>query len=366
MTPSRRSRRQWRIFFRVSLASAMVSGYFGYLNRAGTDPSLRSIAEGICASLLIATPILLLEMKGDRVPWLRRLRRLPLAVYFAVKILFYFVVIVGGILLMRFAFTPDLAHLGRVDAIFRRSLIFAIAMSVLANLVFDMGALLGFGTLKNLLTGRYVQPRREQRAFLLIDMKNSTGMAERLGAIRFHELLNDFFNDVSDAALECDAEIHKYVGDEAILTWPDDGTGSDSEGLLCPFLAQDLIDKKGEYYRNRYGTVPEFRAALHRGEIVAGEIGDVRREIAFVGDTLNVTARLLEAAKATGHDVLVSDDVLRHANLPANLQATKLPVMEVRGRSAPLSIAALSRSDRSGRSLPQAAAFEQASQDPLG
>ncbi len=45
-----------------------------------------------------------------------------------------------------------------------------------------MGLLLGFGTLKNLLTGRYVQPKREQMTFLLIDMKDSTGLAERLGA----------------------------------------------------------------------------------------------------------------------------------------------------------------------------------------
>ena len=45
-------------------------------------------------------------------------------------------------------------------------------MSVVGSLAFDMGSLLGFGTLKNLLTGRYVQPKREQRAFLLIDMKD--------------------------------------------------------------------------------------------------------------------------------------------------------------------------------------------------
>ena len=34
-------------------------------------------------------------------------------------------------------------------------------MAVAANLIFAMGGLLGFGTLKNLLTGRYVQPKRE-------------------------------------------------------------------------------------------------------------------------------------------------------------------------------------------------------------
>ena len=95
-------------------------------------------------------------------------------------------------------------------------------MSVLANVVFTIGSLLGFRMVGRLLTGRYVRPRRELRAFLLIDMKNSTGVAERLGAVRFHELLNDFFRDIAEAALECGAEIHKYVGDEAILTWPAD------------------------------------------------------------------------------------------------------------------------------------------------
>src|SRR5476649_2984519 len=93
-------------------------------------------------------------------------------------------------------------------------------MAIGFNLVFELGGLLGWGTLKHLLTGRYVQPRREQKTFLLIDMKDSTGLAERLGPIRFHQLLNDFFRDISHAALECEGEIHKYVGDEAILTWP--------------------------------------------------------------------------------------------------------------------------------------------------
>ncbi len=343
MTSSRRARRQWRIFFWISFVSVVVSAYFGYLNRSEGDPALRSIFEGICASLLIATPILLYEMKGEGSARLRRLRRLPLALYFAIKVLFYFIVIVGGLLLMRFAFTPDMAHFGRIDVIFRRSLVFAVAMSIVGNLAFDIGRLLGFGTLKNLLTGRYVQPRREQRAFLLIDMKDSTGVAERLGPIRFHALLNDFFRDVSDAAAECDAEIHKYVGDEAILTWPDESATVDSDCLACPFIARDIIAGNAEVYRRRFGVVPEFRSALHRGEIVAGEIGDLRREIAYVGDTLNVAARLLDVAKSTGHDVLVSEDLLARTKLPAGLQVEKLPVLAVRGRAAPLSVAALMR-----------------------
>src|SRR5262249_57420304 len=101
----------------------------------------------------------------------------------------------------------------------------------------------GFGTLKNLLTGRYVQPKREQRVFLLIDMKDSTGTAERLGPVLFHELLNDFFRDIADAALECEAEIYKYVGDEAILTWTSAEAVGDGACLVCPFLARAFMER---------------------------------------------------------------------------------------------------------------------------
>jgi adenylate cyclase len=268
---------------------------------------------------------------------------LPLAAYFSIKVVFYLVVIMASLLLVRLLVAPFLPPRTADDATLRNSIIFAVAMSLFANVTIEMGLLLGFGTLKNLLTGRYVQPKKEQMTFLLIDMKDSTGLAERLGPIRFHELLNDFFRDVADAALECGAGIHKYVGDEAILTWPADRGLADGDCLACPFVARDFIAARGERYRRRFAALPEFRAALHCGEIVAGEIGDLRREIAYIGDTLNVAARLLDAAKTLGHDVLISADLLARARLPAGITAEPLPTLTVRGRAAPLGIAALQR-----------------------
>jgi adenylate cyclase len=342
MNLSRRSRREWRIILWVVLTSMPISAYFGYTVAPADTPPFEAAVNGALTALIIATPIGLYELKGGRIAFLRRLRRLPLYAYFALRILFYFVVIIGGLLLMRGLVVYRVSPL-TIDTVFRDSIVFSIAMSVFGNIIFLMGGLLGYGTLGNLVTGRYVQPRREQRTFLLIDMSNSTGLAERLGAVRFHELLNEFFRDISDAALECGAEIHKYVGDEAILTWRGDRALADGDCLVCAFLVRDFIASNAKRYRERYGIVPGFRAALHYGEIVAGEIGDVRREIAYVGDTLNVAARLLEAAKAVHRDVLVSTELLERATLPPDLKAEPLPTLTVRGRAAPLSIAALDR-----------------------
>lgn len=334
-----RDRREWRVILWLSLGSALVSAYFGYAVGEEDVPGWRSAFSGIVNSLVIATPILLFEVKGQRLGFVRRLRRLPLLWYFLFRVVFYSVIIVGGLVVSRVAIGT---HGFSFDATFRDSLVFAISMSAIANLAFQIGLLLGFRTLSNLLTGRYAKPRGEKRVFLLIDMKNSTGLAETLGPIRFHELLNDFFRDVADAALECGAEIHKYVGDEAILTWPQDKAVADGACLACPFVAQQHIADNAGQYRRRFDTLPEFRAALHCGEIVAGEIGDVRREIAYVGDTLNVAARLLDSCKALHRDVLVSAELLSSVRLPADLQAEPLPTLSIRGRAAPLAIAALS------------------------
>ena len=340
MSLSRRGRRDLRLILAAGIASAIVSAWFSLSLSQSSETTIRAVLRGVLTSVLIATPISLFELRSSYPGFLRRLRRLPLAVYLAIKLLFNFTVIVGGLMGMRLLM--PIATMG-FDTLFRSSIVFAMAMTAVGTVAFEIGGLLGFGTLRNFLTGRYVQPRREQKAFLLIDMKDSTGLAERLGPVRFHELLNDFFRDVADAALECQAEIHKYVGDEAILTWPADRTLAEGDCLACPFIARDLIAAHSDAYRARYGAVPEFRAALHCGEIVAGEIGAVRREIAYVGDTLNVAARLLEASKTLGHDVLVSADLLGRAKLPAGVRAEALPMLDVRGRTAPLGISALER-----------------------
>lgn len=348
MKLSNRDRRSWRIFLWLSLGAALISAYYGYLTAEATPAveglptptPLTGIATGIASSLAIATPIILFELWGQRLAIVRRLRRQPLVVYFGFRVVLYVVIIIVGLSAARLLVSPRPFVFAEI---FEGSFTFAVAMSVLTNIAIEIGYLLGFGTIKNLVTGRYVQPRREDRVFLLIDMKNSTGVAERLGPIRFHQLLNDFFDDISDAALECDAEIHKYVGDEAILTWPAKRARQDGEVLACPFIVRDLIAASGGKYLRRFGLEPEFRAALHCGEIVAGQVGAVRREIAYVGDTLNVAARLLEAAKEVKRDVLVSADLLARATLPSGIVAESLPMLAVRGREAPLGIAALSR-----------------------
>ena len=97
------SRNRWKIFFWLSLGCR--GGQRVLRRRVGGEEPLRGMATGIVSSLFIATPILLLEVKGRRLPLVRRLQRLPLVLYFAVRVVFYMVVIVVGLVAARLVVT---------------------------------------------------------------------------------------------------------------------------------------------------------------------------------------------------------------------------------------------------------------------
>jgi len=82
--------------------------------------------------------------------------------------------------------------------------------------------------------------------------------------------------------------------------------------------------------------VPEFRGGLHGGVVTAGELGDLRQQIVFVGDILNTAARLEEYAKRSALDLVVSGSLLERLTLPAGVAATRCGELALRGKQAPV------------------------------
>jgi len=112
--------------------------------------------------------------------------------------------------------------------------------------------------------------------------------------------------------------------------------------VLCVFVAARRIEGHTERYRSRFGLVPAFRAALHIGTVAAGEIGQQRREIAYVGDTLNTAARLLDAARDGGRDIVASQALLQRLSLPDGIIVEPLAPADAAGKREKVPLAALS------------------------
>jgi len=58
------------------------------------------------------------------------------------------------------------------------------------------------------------------------------------------------------------------------------------------FAYDKLLINKSEYYRNKYGMVPKFKAGANSGYVTVAEVGELKKELAYHGEVLNTAARI--------------------------------------------------------------------------
>ena len=220
-----------------------------------------------------------------------------------------------------------------------RDTLVSFAIVVVFVIIAQFSSLLGFRRFMNLLMGRYFRPVSEKRAFLFVDLKNSTGLALKLGDVRFHEYLSQFFFEADRAIVSTGGEIVAYVGDAVIVTWP---LENDRTVNVKPIKALSKINTRlkeiAPDFKKNFGSVPEIRAALHGGSVVVGECGDSRRQVTFLGEVVNITSRIEGETKARDIDYLASAAILETLKLPDYVQKTSIGEVMLRGAKSPIEL----------------------------
>ncbi len=301
------------------------------------------IATGALAGVLIALAIASLEilLQGR---WGAALRRWPIGRLLLLRTAAYgvvfFLVLHALVALLRWSWDPIL-HPTRLTTNSTLALSFAFAFAMNFGLV--VMRLLDPRVAASLISGRYRRPRPEQRIVLFMDLRGSTELAERLGDERFHRFLNEVFWDLADPVLESGGEIYRYIGDEVIVTWPVRRGARNAGCVECVFAIEDALAAKGKHYLAEFGAEPKLRAALHAGPLVVGEMGDLKREIVMLGDTMNTAARIEGACRTLASDVIASAAALDLVPLPAGVNAQSLGVVALRGKESELELFALRR-----------------------
>ena len=277
------------------------------------------------------------------------LRRTPFAVHVPVKTVIYL-----GVILFGLKFGSSLFPAPGENGIESGDVLFSLAAAFVFVFILDVNSLLGQNVLINFITGRYYAPRLESRVFLLIDMEGSTGFAERLGPLAFHRLVKRFIDDLTQPIVATRGEIHRYIGDELIATWKLEEGIADGRCVAACFAAIDQLARRAPDYRREFGAAVTVRAGLHCGPVVTGEMGSVKREIVFLGDTVNTAARIQELCRETGDRVLASADLIDRLELPAGIAKRSLGDLRLRGKGADLALYALTKAPQgAGPSRPQ-------------
>jgi adenylate cyclase len=221
--------------------------------------------------------------------------------------------------------------------------LYILVICTLALVVIQVAQVIGPRILGNMLIGRYHNPVEERRIFLFIDLIGSTALASKLGDIGTQRLLTRFFFDLGQSVSEHGGEIHAYVGDEAIITWPFDKGVDKSRCINCFFAIQDRLNANAETYKNLFGAAPGIRAGLHGGSVVISECGDMKKSIVYFGDTMNTSARLEGEAKRLETDLIISGELLQAIRLPIDITVEPMGSVILRGHDLPTELFALSR-----------------------
>ncbi len=206
-----------------------------------------------------------------------------------------------------------------------------VIITLIALLVSDK---YGPGVFVSFLLGKYFHPKREERIFMFLDLRGSTTIAEKLGEDRYFNFLKDAYRDATPAILNSKGEIYQYVGDEIVISWKKNSGMENANSLQCFFDIQQIFLDKASYYQKIYdGIVPEFKAGLHYGFVMAGEIGIVKRDIAYSGDVLNTTARIQSKCNELGVNILISKYLLdKLESLPDLFKPKAIGEIALRGK----------------------------------
>ena len=222
--------------------------------------------------------------------------------------------------------------------------VYLFSLNVLMDFILQVNQRMGPGTIFNLLQGRYFKPREEERIFMFLDLSSSTTIAEQLGHIKFSQLLQDCFRDLSGLLLKHNASVYQFVGDEAVLTWRYNKKKDNSESLQLFLEYEALLKFRTPHYIKKYGIVPVFYASVNAGMVTVAEVGDIKSEVAYHGDVLNTASRVQKLCKKYNEKILVTCEF--KDRLPLNFdKLRRLDQIAVVGKKKIVEIFAVTRKE---------------------
>jgi len=139
------------------------------------------------------------------------------------------------------------------------------------------------------------------------DLRNSTGLAEKLAPDKYIALLNAYFECTAGAVLAHGGEVLLLIGDAVMAIFPTAQGAPDA----CKAALAAAEESERRLAATNAGRVDkiEFGVALHVGDLMFGNIGVPERlQFTVVGPAANEVSRVQALTKTLGRRILVSRD----------------------------------------------------------
>lgn len=182
-------------------------------------------------------------------------------------------------------------------------------------------------------TGQLPGLSEQKVTILFSDLADSTDLAERLGTRRFATILNNFYNDATEAIFKYGGMV-RYLGD----------------GIMAVFIQTDQrVDPEKNAVKAGLEIIRRTRAtgrldtdyrvvmgvSVNTGKAMMGYVGTQERaEFTVLGDTVNVAFRMQEYARP--YRVVVGPGTL--GAIVGEFNTQRIGAVSLKGRSNPIQI----------------------------
>jgi len=174
---------------------------------------------------------------------------------------------------------------------------------------------------------------------LFSDIRNFTGLSERMNARQMVETLNDYFTDMVDVIFEHGGTLDKFIGDAIMAVFGAPFTTPEDPDKAA-HAAIEMMARLHAFNRKQVGQkgpTLDIGVGINSGAVVAGTVGSPRRmDYTVIGDQVNLAARIEAANKYFGTKILVSEYTA--AKFLRSYRLREIDRVKVTGRQAPVAL----------------------------
>jgi class 3 adenylate cyclase/tetratricopeptide (TPR) repeat protein len=174
-----------------------------------------------------------------------------------------------------------------------------------------------------------VPGRRKLATLLFCDMSGSTAMGERVDAESVRDMMFRYFDEMRGALERHGGTVEKFIGDAVVAVFGVPVAHEDDalRAVRAAAEMQERLITLNDELERRFGNRIALRIGVNTGEVIAGDASS--RETIVTGDTVNVAARLEQAAQPG--EILVGESTYRLVRHAVTAEATE--PLRVKGKS---------------------------------
>ncbi len=147
-------------------------------------------------------------------------------------------------------------------------------------------------------------------SILFADIRNFTGLTERMGAHETVVMLNEYFTRMADVVLKYDGILDKYIGDALMAVFGAPfSSGEDADRAVKTGVEMMRVLRDFNQQRLQHSHTPlDIGIGISTDEVVSGNIGSLQRmDYTVIGNGVNLASRLESANKLYKTNILISE-----------------------------------------------------------